>query len=530
MNETYAQHLRRSHQLVLIATAVVALLGYLAAYGLLFTGRATDLTLSDINVILMVSVVIFSATYWIARRMPLHPATKYLTITSMSILIFLFDCFISSRGEAFLNIFAICAISIIYFDFFVSAYAMLLTLVVHTLLLFVAPGFMPEQIAASVLTTRYTCFLITGVSIAIAARAGTQLVMKAVIGQQEAVEKTASLMQVATGVMDRADVILSSSQQVLSSANETGNATEDVKSGMINLSRSAMEGALFAEKTADSARQMLAALNTAVDNVQLVTEQSSHFRIIVEEGRLAMHDQETNMQDSDRVQKGVSAAVSTLDGQSQQIQNIVALITGIADQTNLLALNAAIEAARAGEAGRGFAVVAEEVRKLAEESGTAASEISALINKMKSSMEQTIKEIDSANQAHLRQVAALERTERMFAQIEQGSQNIDTAVQELSAINEENLAITDEVVSQIQSIASSSRESSLGMEQMKALSVNQTSAVQTIVALTQSLVETSDHLRVLVAGFSSGDPRDPEENLRAEKEQGSAGSFQPLGA
>jgi len=504
VNETYAEHLRRSHQLVLLATAVVALLGYLAAYGLLFTGKATDLTLSDINTILLVSAVIFTGAYWITRKMPHHPATKYLTITSMSILIFLFDCFISSRGEAFLNLFAICAISIIYFDFYISTYAFIITLVVHTVLLFLAPGFMPEEIAISVLTTRYTCFIISGVSIAIAARAGSQLVTKAVIGQQEAIEKTESLMQVAAGVMDRADVILSSSQQVLSSANETGNATENVKSGMINLSRAAMEGATFAEKTADSAKQMLAALNTAVDNVQLVTEQSSHFRSIVEEGRLALHEQETNMQDSDRVQKGVSAAVSTLDEQSQQIQNIVSLITGIANQTNLLALNAAIEAARAGEAGRGFAVVAEEVRKLAEESGTAASEISALINKMKSSMEQTTQEIESANQAHIRQVAALERTERMFAQIEQGSQNIDTAVQELSAINEENLAITDEVVVQIQSIAGSSRESSVGMENMKSLSVDQARAVQTIVEMTQSLVDTSDHLRDLVAGFAHG--------------------------
>ena len=73
----------------------------------------------------------------------------------------------------------------------------------------------------------------------------------------------------------------------------------------------------------------------------------------------------------------VSEGIQALSVKSERIGGIVGTITGIAEQTNLLALNAAIEAARAGEQGRGFAVVAEEVRKLAEESQSAAAEISA---------------------------------------------------------------------------------------------------------------------------------------------------------
>ena len=69
----------------------------------------------------------------------------------------------------------------------------------------------------------------------------------------------------------------------------------------------------------------------------------------------------------------VTAVITELGAKSEQIGGIVETITGIAGQTNLLALNAAIEAARAGEQGRGFAVVAEEVRKLAEESESAAA-------------------------------------------------------------------------------------------------------------------------------------------------------------
>jgi len=78
----------------------------------------------------------------------------------------------------------------------------------------------------------------------------------------------------------------------------------------------------------------------------------------------------------------VSEEVRNLTRSLSQISDIASKISGIADQTNLLALNAAIEAARAGEAGRGFAVVAEEVRKLAEESNLAASEIDGLSRRM----------------------------------------------------------------------------------------------------------------------------------------------------
>ncbi len=86
----------------------------------------------------------------------------------------------------------------------------------------------------------------------------------------------------------------------------------------------------------------------------------------------------------------IKTSFSSLEANSKEIGDIIAVITTIAEQTNLLALNAAIEAARAGEHGKGFSVVASEVRKLAEQTKTSSSHITEMIH----SITKHIKDMD----------------------------------------------------------------------------------------------------------------------------------------
>ncbi len=188
--------------------------------------------------------------------------------------------------------------------------------------------------------------------------------------------------------------------EVAQSANDIANraaaAAEQLSAQVEQVSRGTSEQRDRTASAAAAIEEMNATVLEVARNAEEARIQAGETQNKANEGAHLVERVVKSMDEVNAVSGTLSENIQALGTQAEAIGSVMSVISDIADQTNLLALNAAIEAARAGEAGRGFAVVADEVRKLAEKTMSATTEVGTSISGIQTSTAANIQQFGKA--------------------------------------------------------------------------------------------------------------------------------------
>lgn len=160
-----------------------------------------------------------------------------------------------------------------------------------------------------------------------------------------------------------------------------------------------------------------------------------------------------------------SKRIKRLGESSQEIGDIVGLITEIADQTNILALNAAIQASTAGDAGRGFAVVADEVQRLAERAGNATKQIEGLVNTIQADTNEAVKSMETSTAGVVNGAKMAEESGVALHEIEEVSIELSNMIGSISESAKQQSAVAADVSKTMNVIQEITLETSEGTEE-----------------------------------------------------------------
>jgi len=360
-----------------------------------------------------------------------------------------------------------------------------------------------------VLITRYITKPLSEITKLMAkAKNGDLTVQGTYVSKDELGKLTTDFNNMISGIRENISIVSSnalslssSSQQIAASSEQMTQATNQIALEIQEVSAGAQAQLQLAEESARVVAEASIGIQKISENSTNVSDLSGLVAKNAQEGNVIIQDI-VNQMNQIRQQVSRSTEVAgKLTAHSEEISQILVMITNIAEQTNLLALNAAIESARAGEHGKGFAVVANEVRKLAEQSKGSADQISKLIHHIQADTKVVVETLESGKQEVESGAKLSSQASDTFQSIFQMIDKVNEQIQDVTASVQQISAGSEQIAASIQNVSSISEKTSLNSQGVVASSEEQLASMQEISASAQVLSKMAQELSDITNRF-----------------------------
>ena len=285
------------------------------------------------------------------------------------------------------------------------------------------------------------------------------------------------------------------SQQLNSSSMESANAATSVAQSVADAAAVVVQQQTAVTNGTDSVASISQSVKSISQETEEVSQEADQAAKKAEAGNLVVEKSVNQIHSVEEKVRTTARLVDELGARSQEIGAIVDTISDLAGQTNLLALNAAIEAARAGEQGRGFAVVAEEVRKLAEQSATAAQQIADLIGRIQNDTSKAVASMDSGRQAVVQGAESVEGLRQVFEEINGLVIDVADKIESMSDSIQHVAGQSSEITNHMEQIDTGAAKVADNMQSISAATEEQSASAQEIASASDSLARQAQDVQ-----------------------------------